>query len=44
VIISMLEQYEYGAAISIAMVLLIISFVMLIVINLLEKWASKYQS
>jgi len=44
VIVSMLEQFEYGAAISIAVVLLIISFVMLIVINLLERWASKYQT
>ncbi len=44
VIISMLEQYEYGAAISIAVVLLIISFVMLIVINFLERWASRYQT
>jgi sulfate transport system permease protein len=44
VIISMLEQYEYNAAMSIAVVLLVISFVMLIVINLLEKWSSRYQS
>lgn len=44
VIISMLEQYEYNAAMSIAVVLLVISFVMLIVINFLEKWSSRYQS
>jgi sulfate transport system permease protein len=44
VIISMLEEFDYGAAISIAVVLLVISFVMLIVINLLERWASRYQN
>jgi sulfate transport system permease protein len=44
VIISKLEQFEYNAAISIAVVLLGISFLMLIVINLLEKWANHYTS
>ncbi len=44
VIITLLEEYEYGAAISIAVVLLVISFSMLAVINLLEKWARRYQA
>jgi sulfate/thiosulfate transport system permease protein len=44
IIITMLEQYEYTAAMGIAVVLLIVSFVMLITINLLERWASKYQN
>lgn len=44
VIITMLEQYEYSAAIGIALVLLVISFCMLITINLLERWAAKFQS
>ena len=43
VIISLLESYEYSAAMSIAVVLLAVSFVLLIVINLLEKWARRYQ-
>jgi sulfate/thiosulfate transport system permease protein len=44
VIITLLEEYEYGAAMSIAVVLLVVSFVLLGVINLLEKWARRYQS
>jgi len=44
VIITALESYEYGAAMSIAVVLLAVSFVLLIVINLLEKWARRYQA
>jgi sulfate transport system permease protein len=43
VIITMLEQYEFSAAIGIAVVLLAISFCMLISINLLERWAAKFQ-
>lgn len=39
-----LEEYEYLAAIAIAVVLLAISFVMLVVINLLERWSVRYQS
>jgi sulfate transport system permease protein len=44
VIVTLLEEYEYGAAMSIATVLLVVSFVLLGVINLLEKWARRYQS
>jgi sulfate/thiosulfate transport system permease protein len=44
VIVTMLEQYEYGAAMSIAVMLLLVSFVLLIIINLLEKWASRYHA
>ena len=44
VIITMLEEYEYGAAMSIAVVLLIFSFVLLGVINLIERWARRYQA
>ena len=43
VIITLLEQYEYTAAMALAMVLLVISFSLLIAINLLERWASRYQ-
>jgi sulfate transport system permease protein len=43
VIVTLLEQYEYTGAMALAMVLLIISFTLLIVINLLERWASRYR-
>lgn len=43
VIITMLEQYEYAAAMALAVVLLVISFALLIAINLLERWASRYE-
>jgi sulfate/thiosulfate transport system permease protein len=43
VIIGLLESFEYGAAMSIAVVLLAVSFVLLIAINLLEKWARRFQ-
>lgn len=43
VIVTRLEEYEYGAALSVAVVLLVISFSLLGVINLLEKWARRYQ-
>jgi sulfate transport system permease protein len=44
VITTLLEEYEYNAAISIAVVLLVISFVLLGAINVIEKWASRFQS
>jgi sulfate transport system permease protein len=40
----MLEEYEYGSAMSVAVVLLVVSFLLLGLINLLEKWARRYQS
>jgi sulfate transport system permease protein len=43
VIFSYLENYQYGAAMALAVVLLLASFVLLAVINLLERWASHYQ-
>ena len=42
-IIIRLEEYDYAGAMSIAAVLLLISFAVLITINLLERWASRYQ-
>jgi sulfate transport system permease protein len=42
-IIIRLEEYDYAGAMALAVVLLIISFVLLITINLLERWASRYQ-
>lgn len=43
VIYSLLEEYEYQAAMGVAIVLLFFSFVMLGVINLLERWANRFQ-
>ncbi|MCK7501497.1 MAG: ABC transporter permease subunit [Comamonadaceae bacterium] len=39
-----LEEYNYGGAAAIAVVLLVISFLMLICINMLELWASRLYS
>jgi sulfate transport system permease protein len=43
-IIIRLEEYDYTGAMALAVVLLIVSFVLLITINLLERWASRYQN
>jgi sulfate transport system permease protein len=40
-IIIRLEEYDYAGAMSLAVVLLVISFALLITINLLERWASR---
>jgi sulfate transport system permease protein len=37
-----LEEFEYAGAIALAVVLLVISFDLLIVINVLEQWANKF--
>jgi sulfate/thiosulfate transport system permease protein len=42
-IIIRLEEYDYAGAVALAVVLLGISFLLLITINLLERWASRYQ-
>jgi sulfate transport system permease protein len=41
-IITKLEQYDYAGATAIASVMLTISFLMLLVINLLQKWTRRY--
>jgi len=38
-----LEEYNYTSAIALGVVLLVMSFVLLALINLLEQWASKFQ-
>ena len=43
-IYSLLEEYEYQAAMGVAIVLIVISFVLLGVINLLERWANRFQT
>jgi sulfate transport system permease protein len=40
-IISRLEEYDYAGATTIAVVMLLISFVLLLSINLLQSWASR---
>ncbi len=43
-VLNHLEAYEYAKATAIAVVLLAMSFVLLVVINLLERWSKKYAS
>jgi sulfate/thiosulfate transport system permease protein len=40
-IITKLDQYDYAGATAIAVVMLVVSFVMLLAINLLQKWSSR---
>ena len=40
-IISRLEEYDYAGATTIAVVMLVLSFVILFLINLLQAWASR---
>jgi sulfate transport system permease protein len=41
-IVARLEQFAYAEATAIAVVLLIISFALLVLINLLERWSSRH--
>jgi sulfate transport system permease protein len=41
-ILTKLEQYDYRGATAIAMVMLVASFVLLLAINLLQKWSRRY--
>jgi sulfate transport system permease protein len=41
-IIGKLEQYDYAGATAIAMVMLVVSFFMLVVINVLQWWSSRH--
>ena len=41
-IVAALEEFHYGEAAAIAMVLLTISFTMLVLINLLERWSKRH--
>jgi len=42
-IVMRLEEYDYTGAMALAVVLLVISFILLAVVNLLERWASRYE-
>jgi sulfate transport system permease protein len=43
-IVARLEEFAYGEATAIAVVLLVISFSMLLFINLLESWTRRHAS
>src|SRR5471032_1696800 len=43
-IITKLEQYDYSGATAIAVVMLVSSFVLLLLINLLQKWSRRFHS
>jgi sulfate transport system permease protein len=43
-IITKLEQYDYRGATAIAVVMLVSSFVLLLLINLLQKWSRRFQA
>ena len=43
-IVMRLEEYDYSGAVSLAVVLMVISFALLYVINWLESWSSRYQT
>ncbi len=40
-IVTKLEQYDYAGATAIAVVMLVVSFLLLLLINLLQRWGSK---
>jgi sulfate transport system permease protein len=42
-IVMRLEEYDYTGAIALAVVLLIFSFVLLAIINVIEQWANRFQ-
>jgi sulfate transport system permease protein len=41
-IITKLEQYDYAGATALAVVMLVVSFALLLIINLLQGWSSRY--
>lgn len=43
-IVACLEEFAYGEATAIAVVLLVISFSMLVLINFLERWSNRHES
>jgi len=43
-IMARLEEYAYGEATAIAVVLLVVSLIMLVVINLLERWSRRHDA
>jgi sulfate transport system permease protein len=42
-IVMRLDEYNYNGAIAVALVLMVLSFILLLVLNGLQGWASKFQ-
>ena len=42
-IVARLEEFAYGEATAIAVVLLVLSLAMLVIINLLERWSMRHE-
>ena len=42
-IVTRLEEFAYGEATAIAMVLLVLSFTMLVLINKVERWSMRHE-
>jgi len=42
-IVIRLEEFDYPGAMSLAVVLMLIAFLLLVTINVVERWASRYQ-
>ena len=42
-IVAGLEEFAYGEATAIAVVLLVISFIMLVLVNRLERWSMRHE-
>jgi sulfate transport system permease protein len=42
-IVARLEEFAYGEATAIAMVLLVMSFAMLVLINMVERWSMRHE-
>jgi sulfate transport system permease protein len=42
-IVIRLDEYDYNGAMALAVVMLIASFILLVTVNLLERWASRFQ-
>jgi sulfate transport system permease protein len=43
-IVTKLEQYDFAGATAVASVMLVASFVLLLVINILQKWSARYRA
>jgi sulfate transport system permease protein len=43
-IMTKLEEFDYAGATAIAAVMLVVSFVLLLAINLLQWWSSRYHT
>jgi sulfate transport system permease protein len=44
IIVTKLEQFDYAGATAIAVVMLVVSFVMLLALNLLQRWSNRFSA